>query len=161
MDYKIRRGRRGRHDAISDADRYEGPICTGICTAGGAPGPGGAGRRLLPPTVLKYFIVNKTNYGTEYKHKTDFTPVASCCSGYKGSLHGPSQLCRTSIENFVHVQNLDKVVYHRNNHCCSPSDLTVQESSSHYSLFLQDFIGSSGSDINGEPEDQEYLMQIK
>ena len=54
MDYKIRRGRRGgRHDAISNADRYEGPICTGICTAGGAPGPGGAGRRLLPPTELK------------------------------------------------------------------------------------------------------------
>lgn len=61
MDYKIRRGRRGEgHDAISDADRYEGPICTGICTAGGAPGPGGAGRRLLPPTVLKYFVVNRT-----------------------------------------------------------------------------------------------------
>lgn len=65
MDYKIRRGRRGEgHDAISDADRYEGPICTGICTAGGAPGPGGAGRRLLPPTVLKYFVVNRTKKKT-------------------------------------------------------------------------------------------------
>lgn len=33
----------GRHAAISNADRYEGPICTGICTAGGAPGPRGGG----------------------------------------------------------------------------------------------------------------------
>lgn len=71
MDYKIRRGRRGRHDAISNADRYEGPICTGICTAGGARGPGGAGRRLLPPTVQKNCVVNKTKYSTEYKYKKE------------------------------------------------------------------------------------------
>lgn len=78
MDYKIRRGRRGRHDAISNADRYEGPICTGICTAGGARGPGGAGRRLLPPTVPKNCIVNKTKYSTEYKYKKE--PVCSLCT---------------------------------------------------------------------------------
>lgn len=67
MDYKIRRGKeKGGPDAISDADRYEGPICNGICTAGGAPGPGGAGRRLLPP-VLEYLIVNRTNYTTSTK----------------------------------------------------------------------------------------------
>lgn len=46
-------GRGGGPYAISDADRYEGPICTGICTAGGARGPAGGppgrGGRLLPP----------------------------------------------------------------------------------------------------------------
>lgn len=54
---------RGRHDAISDAGRYEGPICPSICTAGGAPGPGGAGKRLLAPgsTLLSY----STNYRSE------------------------------------------------------------------------------------------------
>lgn len=81
-------GEGGMHDAISDADRYEGPICTGICTAGGALGPGGAGRRLLPPTVLKYFLVNRTNYGTEYKNRLVTSLSVYKCSEWS---YGPSQ----------------------------------------------------------------------
>lgn len=65
MVYKIRRGRRmGVYAAISYADRYEGPICTSICTTGGALG---AREAETPVTTnsKKYFVVNRTNYTTD------------------------------------------------------------------------------------------------
>lgn len=84
----------GVHDAISNAGRYEGPICTSICPAGGAPGPGGAGRRLYsgsaPAFTEETFsdALNRRNSQLKYSYcpKPESRPTTRFNVRY---VHGP------------------------------------------------------------------------